>query len=70
MKMIQSKKFVAGVIASLLSFFAIRAGMSTDQVALIVGPLVVSICAQGLADVGKESAIIRANGGPIEKEQE
>jgi hypothetical protein len=50
------KKLLAAIIASLLSFFALRAGMTVEEVLLIVGPLGIYIGGQGLADLGKEAA--------------
>lgn len=52
----QSKKFGAAALASVLSFFAIRQGMTIEQIAMINGPLMLFVGAQGLADIGKERA--------------
>lgn len=51
-----SKKFGASVLASVLSFFALRYGMPVEHVALVVGPLLLYVGAQGVADAGKERA--------------
>jgi len=58
--LLQSKKFLAAAIATVVSFFAIREGMTNEQIAFIIGPLLVFIGAQGVADFGKESSIIDA----------
>jgi len=54
--MMQSKKFIAAVVAAIISFFSMRSGMTMEQIAMITGPLFVYIGAQGLADMGKEAA--------------
>lgn len=51
-----SKKFGASALASVLSFFALRYGMPMEHVALVVGPLLLYVGAQGVADAGKERA--------------
>jgi len=53
--MLQSKKFLAAVVAAVLSFFCMRSGMEMEQIALITGPLFMYIGAQGIADIGKET---------------
>lgn len=53
--MLQSKKFIAAVIAAIISFFSMRSGMAMEQIAMITGPLFIYIGAQGLADMGKEA---------------
>ena len=52
----QSKKFGAAALASVLSFFGIRYGMTVEQIAMVTGPLILFVGAQGLADIGKEKA--------------
>ena len=58
-QIVQSKKFIAAAIASGLSFFAVREGMSFEQVAMITGPLYAYIGGQSLADFGKERERVR-----------
>jgi hypothetical protein len=48
-----SKKFLASAMASVLSYLAIRDGMTVEQILLITGPLMVYVGAQGMADFGK-----------------
>lgn len=57
---LQSKKFLASALASLISFFSIREGFTVEQVAVITGPLVAFIAVQGVADFGKERAKVEA----------
>lgn len=54
--LLQSKKFIAAALATVVSYLAIRDGMTREQIAFVVGPLLVFIGAQGVADIGKESA--------------
>ena len=56
--LLQSKKFLAALAASLISFFGMREGMTLEQLGLIVGPLMIFVGAQGIADLGKERAKI------------
>jgi len=55
-QILSSKKFIAAAIAAIISFFAVREGMTMEQIVLITGPLYGYIGAQGLADIGKERA--------------
>ena len=54
-----SKKFVAG-IAGMIAAGLLRLGfdVATDDVLMILGPLMAAIVGQGVADVGKERAKI------------
>ncbi len=52
--LLQSKKFGAAVLASVLSFLGVREGLDVSQIALITAPLYAYIGGQGLADFGKE----------------
>lgn len=58
--LVKSKKFGAAVIASMISFFAVREGMGIEQVVMVTGPLYAFIGAQGIADHGKSRAILEA----------
>jgi len=64
--LLRSKKFVASIAAALISFFAMRDGMTVDQIALIVGPLIAYVGAQGLADIGKERVKVESKTRPPE----
>jgi len=59
-EILQSKKFLAAALASVLSFFGIRYGLDREQLAFVVGPLVAYIGAQAVADHGKERAKVDA----------
>lgn len=52
--LLESKKFLAALAASIISFFAMREGLSVEQTMVITGPLYTYIAAQGIADMGKE----------------
>lgn len=51
-----SKKFRVGALASVLAYLGLRAGMSHEDIMLILSPLGLAIGAQGVADIGKEKA--------------
>jgi len=53
---LHSKKFLASALAALISFLGIREGFTTEQIALVVGPLMGFVTMQGVADIGKERA--------------
>jgi hypothetical protein len=59
-KMLQSKKFIASILAAILGLGGFYLGMSTEQIAVITGPLMIYIGAQGLADIGKEAKLTEA----------
>jgi hypothetical protein len=61
---LSSKKFWAALVATGVSFFAMRDGMSMQQIAAITGPLYMYIGAQGLADIGKERAKVENGDKP------
>lgn len=60
-----SKKFGASAAASAVSFLGIRYNMTTEQIATVVGPLMLYVGAQGLADMGKEK--VKAEKAPAPK---
>lgn len=60
----QSKKFGAAALAAVLSFFGLRYDMTVEQLAIVTGPLMLFIGAQGLADIGKEKAKVEAPAPP------
>lgn len=55
-EIMRSKKFTAAALASAIAFAGFRAGMTQEQIAFVVGPLLVFVGAQAVADVGKERA--------------
>tara|TARA_R110000851_G_scaffold120002_1_gene248061 strand:- start:4318 stop:4659 length:342 start_codon:yes stop_codon:yes gene_type:complete len=57
---LESKKFLASVLASVISFLGMQRGMTSEQIAFVVGPIVAYIAMQGVADVGKSRAQIEA----------
>ena len=61
---LQSKKFLASTLASLISFLGIREGFQPEQIALVVGPLLTFVAMQGVADIGKERAKVEAAAKP------
>lgn len=56
-ELLQSKKFIASILASILAFAGIMYGFDASQIALVVGPLAIYTGSQGLSDFGKEKAI-------------
>lgn len=64
---LNSKKFLAAAIASVLAYLCVREGFEWDKVMQITGPLYLYIGGQGLADIGKERAKVEANGHAAEK---
>jgi hypothetical protein len=59
-EILQSKKFIAAALASLTSALCMRSGMSYEDTAFVVGPLIAFIGMQGVADIGKGRAKIAA----------
>lgn len=57
--MLNSKKFMAAIVAAVLALVGFYLGMTVDQIAIITGPLMVYVGAQGLADIGKEKAKVQ-----------
>ena len=57
---LESKKFLASVLASLISFLGVREGFSPEQILLVIGPLMGFVGMQGVADIGKEKAKVEA----------
>ncbi len=55
---LDSKKFRSAILATGVAFIGVKLGFSTEQVLLIIGPLLTQIGVQGLADLGKGKAII------------
>ena len=58
----KSKKFIAALAAAVLALVGFYLEMDANQIAIITGPLIVYVGAQGLADIGKEKAKVE-NGG-------
>lgn len=63
--MLQSKKFIASIVAAVLALIGFYLGLTVEQIAIITGPLMVYVGAQGLADFGKERAIIEKIPGDV-----
>lgn len=61
--LLNSKKFLAAIAAAVLALIGFYLGMTVDQIAIITGPLMVYVGAQGLADFGKERAKTEASNG-------
>lgn len=59
-EILQSKKFIAAALASLISALCMRAGMAYEDTAFVVGPLLAFIGMQGVADIGKGRAQVAA----------
>lgn len=55
-EILQSKKFLAAALAAVVGYLCMRSGMSYADTAFVVGPLLVFIGAQGIADIGKGRA--------------
>ena len=55
LEMLNSKKFIAAILAAILAFAGFVYGMTESQIAVIVSPLGFYIFGQGLADFGKEA---------------
>ena len=60
--MLRSKKFIAAILAAILALIGFYLGLATDQIAIITGPLMIYVGAQGLADIGKEKAKVENDG--------
>lgn len=62
-ELLESKKFIAAVMASLIAFAGVKyAGLSIEEALTIVGPLLAYIGAQAVADYGKEAELVRQAG--------
>lgn len=59
-QLLESKKFLASVLASLIAFLCLRFGLSQADTAFVVGPLIAFIGAQAFADIGKSRAELEA----------
>jgi len=55
--LVQSKKFLASVIAALTAFIANYFELDNETVALMIAPFLAYILGQGIADNGKEAAL-------------
>jgi len=58
MDILKSKKFIAAIIASLGTFFGLMNGLTVEEIAVAISPILSYILAQGVADAGKERAKI------------
>jgi hypothetical protein len=58
-----SKKFLAAGIAAGVAFAASLFGVTSEQVMIIISPLLAFIGAQGIADIGKGKASVEAKPG-------
>lgn len=56
--MLGSKKFLASVLASLVGYFGFKNGLTQEQIAFLIAPLMAYTVGQSLADLGKEAAKI------------
>ena len=54
-----SKKFLASALAVIVGAVLRGAGVPMADIAVIVGPLLVYVGAQAVADIGKEKALIQ-----------
>lgn len=63
-----SKKLLVALLAPILSYLALREGMSEQQVALILAPLLLYLPSQGLADYGKEAVREQAKAATAPKD--
>jgi len=61
---LESKKFLAAALASVVAFLGLERGMDYGQIAFVVGPLLAYVGGQALADVGKERAKIERAAPP------
>lgn len=55
-ELLQSKKFIVSLTASILALVGLYLGLPVDQVLTIVAPLATYTIGQGIADSGKEAA--------------
>ena len=55
-ELLQSKKFIVALLASLVVFAAMIYGLSLEEALAIAGPLMSFVLGQGIADAGKERA--------------
>lgn len=51
-----SKKFLASVLASVLAMIGLAIGMEYEKILLALGPLLLYVPSQAVADIGKERA--------------
>ena len=63
---LESKKFKAAALASILSFLGLRYGWGVEGIAAVTAPLYAFIGAQGIADIGKERARAEAAAKPTQ----
>lgn len=63
-ELLKSKKFAASALASLIAFVGFHQGMTREQVAFVIGPLLVFVGSQAVADFGKEREMVRAAAPP------
>lgn len=54
-ELIQSKKFIASILASILALVGLLYGLPPSDIALVIAPLSIYIGAQVMADFGKEA---------------
>ena len=57
---LESKKFLASALASVIAFGGVRSGMQYEEIAFVIGPLLTFVGFQGLADIGKSKAVVEA----------
>lgn len=55
--LLESKKFLASALATILSVVAVLCGVPVADAMLLVSPLIVGVAAQGVADIGKERVL-------------
>ena len=58
--LLQSKKFSAAALASILSLAGMKYGLTLEQIALVTAPLYAFIGGQALADIGKSKAQLQS----------
>lgn len=54
--LLKSKKFFVAILASALAFYGVLNEFTPEQLIAVVGPLMVYVGGQGLADFGKEAS--------------
>ena len=61
-EILQSKKFIAAIIASVLGIVGVYLDIPMQDILVIIAPLGAYTVGQGIADIGKEKAKVEQNG--------
>lgn len=59
--LLESKKFLASCLASIIALVGILNGLSIAEIGVIISPLGAYTLSQGIADMGKEATKVEVN---------